>query len=60
MPHGYGHIVYSDNSEYDGQWKEFCYNGDGVYKDGKTGRIVRALYKNGKEKKVLEVIKKSF
>ena len=49
-------MKYSNNDEYDGQWKNDYRHGEGVFKEASTGRVERRLYENDKVKEVLEVI----
>jgi hypothetical protein len=48
-------MKYPNNDEYDGQFKGYRH-GEGVFKEGSTGRVERRLYENDKVKEVLEVI----
>jgi hypothetical protein len=56
MYDGYGLMKYSNNDEYDGQWKEHWRHGEGVFKEASTGRVERRLYEKHRVKEVLEVI----
>ena len=46
-----------NKDEYHGQWKNNRRNGEGVFKEGASGKIDRAIWENSKKVKVLEVIK---
>ena len=46
-----------NKDEYHGQWKNNDRNGEGVYKEGASGEIKRAIWENDKRVKVLEIIK---
>jgi hypothetical protein len=48
---------FSNKDEYHGQWKNNRRNGEGVFKEGASGKIDRAIWENNKKVKVLEVIK---
>ena len=56
MSDGYGLMKYPNNDEYDGQWKDYEKDGEGVFKEASTGRVERRLYENDEVKEVLEVI----
>jgi hypothetical protein len=49
-------MKYSNNDEYDGQCNGYRRHGEGVFKDGSTGRVERRLYDCDEVKEVLEVI----
>ncbi len=50
-------MKWPNKDEYHGQWKNGARNGEGVYKEGASGKIKRGIWENNKEVKVLEVIK---
>ncbi len=54
---GYGMQKWPNKDEYHGQGKNGDRNGEGVFKNGASGKIDRAIWENGKRVKVLEIIK---
>ena len=50
-------MKWPNKDEYHGQWKKDDRNGEGVFKEGASGKIDRAIWENDKRVKVLEIIK---
>ena len=55
---GYGMQKWANKDEYHGQVKNGIRNGEGVFKEGQSGKIERAIWENDKRVKVLEEIHK--
>ena len=49
-------MKYANNDEYNGQWHQNRRFGDGIFKEGSTGRIERSIYAADEVKEVVEVI----
>jgi hypothetical protein len=47
-------MKYSNEDEYDGQWKEDERNGEGIFKEASTGKIQRILYEDDEILDILE------
>ena len=47
MKHGFGRLVCSNNSFYEGYWQEDQFEGQGFYLDD-NGNFIRGFFKNGK------------
>jgi hypothetical protein len=57
MFEGYGVFKNGNGDEYSGMWKEGRSWGEGIFKNGATGRIVKGIWDGDKLVKLIEVIK---
>ncbi len=48
---------WQNKDEYHGQFKSNKINGEGIFKEGVSGKIYSAIWEEGKKLKVLDVIK---